>query len=443
VQIYEVGCADGVHFLAQEYVAGQNLRQFLARSGPLETKLAVNIMRQVAAALHKSSQRAIVHRDIKPENIMLANNGEVKVADFGLARFARDGAGVDLTQVGVTMGTPLYMSPEQVEGRTLDPRSDIYSFGVTCYHMLAGRPPFEGDTALSVAIQHVKKEPARLEDLRPDLPGGLCRTIHKMLAKNPADRHQQPAELLRDLRTLQIEGLPDDWSPERDDWGTPELIALADARIEATQRLDAVMKSETTRGGRSRIWLLAAGALAAFLAGTACAWLTRPSPLLQLPADQTPQIERRASAREQYFFVAVPLGAEAALKSVEQYFPPDKDPMNEYYVRLSKQRLADLYLANEEFDKALAYYSELANIESETQFQAFGLVGQANVYALQGDKTRAYEKLASLKPVYDKLRQPNLRYELRRQLEPDLRTRFDRQVLEDRGGQQTGGKKDG
>ena len=98
-----------------------------------------------------------MHRDIKPENIMLAPNGDVKVADFGLARIDRRDEGVDLTQVGVTMGTPLYMSPEQVEGRHVDPRSDLYSLGVTCYHMLAGRPPFQGDTPLSIAVQHLKE----------------------------------------------------------------------------------------------------------------------------------------------------------------------------------------------------------------------------------------------------------------------------------------------
>ena len=173
VQIYEVGCIDGVHFIAQEYVRGQNLKQLVARRGPLKVRMAINVMRQVAAALQRASSRGIIHRDIKPENIMLASTGEVKVADFGLARVAGDEGRLNLTQVGLTLGTPLYMSPEQVEGRPVDPRTDLYSFGVTCYEMLTGQPPFHGDTALSVAVQHLKSEPPRLEDLRQDLPGAL------------------------------------------------------------------------------------------------------------------------------------------------------------------------------------------------------------------------------------------------------------------------------
>ena len=118
-------------------------------------------MRQIAAALGKAAEQGVIHRDIKPENIMITNTGEVKVADFGLARVIRenDAEATSLTQIGITMGTPLYMSPEQVEGRSLDHRSDLYSFGVLCYHMLTGKPPFVGDTALAVAVQHVKKQP--------------------------------------------------------------------------------------------------------------------------------------------------------------------------------------------------------------------------------------------------------------------------------------------
>ena len=155
VQIYEVGQAGGTYYIAQEYVQGMNLRQWTSRHGAPDLRLALAIMRQVTAALAKAAEHAIVHRDIKPENILLTKSGEVKVADFGLARFQRANEAVDLTQVGITVGSPLYMSPEQVEGRSLDTRSDLYSFGVTCYQMLAGVPPFSGETPLSVALQHL------------------------------------------------------------------------------------------------------------------------------------------------------------------------------------------------------------------------------------------------------------------------------------------------
>src|SRR6478672_13394799 len=197
VQIYEVGCSDGTYYISQEYVPGQNLKQLLSRLGHgVDAVQAVNIIRQASAALHKAAEQKIIHRDIKPENIMITPAGEVKVADFGLARISRDGEALNLTQVGITMGTPLYMSPEQVEGRAVDPRSDIYSLGVTCYQMLAGRPPFDGDTALAVAVQHLRNEPLRLETVRPDIPSGLCRIVHKMLAKNPLDRFQKPADIV-------------------------------------------------------------------------------------------------------------------------------------------------------------------------------------------------------------------------------------------------------
>jgi len=121
VQVYEVGCVDQLHYIAQEYVQGQNLRDYIGRHGPPDLPHALSIMRQVASALVKAAEQGVVHRDIKPENIMLTAGGEVKVADFGLARLTGPGVANDLTQIGITLGTPLYMSPEQVEGKPLDP----------------------------------------------------------------------------------------------------------------------------------------------------------------------------------------------------------------------------------------------------------------------------------------------------------------------------------
>src|SRR4051812_4331359 len=207
VQVYAIGDQDGIAYMAMEYVEGRNLREYLARKGPPDVPLALGIMRQVAAALQRAGELGIIHRDIKPENILLTRKGEVKVADFGLSRcLAGDRQALSLTQSGMTMGTPLYMSPEQVEGKPLDPRTDIYSFGVTCYHMLAGHPPFQGQSPFEVALQHVRSDPAPLSGIRPDLPAGLCAVVHKMLAKDPAQRYQTGRELLRDIGLLR-EGL--------------------------------------------------------------------------------------------------------------------------------------------------------------------------------------------------------------------------------------------
>jgi serine/threonine-protein kinase len=202
VQVYVIGEADGYHFIAEEYVQGLNLREYLNRKGPPDLPVALHIMRQVASALAAAAEAGIVHRDIKPENILLNRRGDVKVADFGLAQLTHADERVDLTQDGVTMGTPLYMSPEQIRGRTLDSRSDIYSFGATFYHMLAGRPPFFGQTGMMVAARHLSEQPEPLGRRRPDLPPELCDFVHRSMEKNPDDRFAGARELLADLRRL-------------------------------------------------------------------------------------------------------------------------------------------------------------------------------------------------------------------------------------------------
>jgi serine/threonine-protein kinase len=203
VQVYQVGEHEGLLYMALEYVDGRNLREHLSHRGPPEPSAAISIMRQAASALQRAAEFGIVHRDIKPENILLTRKGEVKVADFGLSRIISDAQPANnLTQTGTTMGTPLYMSPEQVEGKPLDHRTDIYSLGVTCYHMLAGQPPFEGETAFAVAIQHVQSEPVALSDLRPDLPPELCAIVAKMMAKRPEERYQTAREILQDVKRL-------------------------------------------------------------------------------------------------------------------------------------------------------------------------------------------------------------------------------------------------
>ncbi len=199
VQIYTLGQHQGIHFMVLEYIEGKNLKDYLAKKGPPELTISLNIMRQIAAALHRAAEQSIVHRDIKPENILLTRKGEVKVADFGLSRCFTSEEMLSLTQSGVTMGTPLYMSPEQVQGKTVDPRSDIYSFGVTCYHLLAGETPFRGATAFEVALHHVQSEPPPLSEKRPDLPLDVSHLIHRMMCKNPDDRYQSAKDVLREV----------------------------------------------------------------------------------------------------------------------------------------------------------------------------------------------------------------------------------------------------
>ena len=304
----------------QEYVRGQNLKQLVSRSGPLDASRSVSILRQIAAALNKAGQAKIVHRDIKPENILLMPSGEAKVADFGLARVI-DQSQIDLTQAGLTMGTPLYMSPEQVEGKALDQRSDLYSCGATAFYMLAGHAPFEGETPLSVAIQHLQNAPPSLRDQRTDVPTELCDIVAKLLAKKPTDRHRNAAELLLELRNLDVEGTQ---------YHVPlDVDALADTSdsiggLEATRQLQNLMNTQAVlripSGNRWRTLLLVC---VAFAIGGVAAGLTRSGSVLRWDETATVAIERQETAELQYINACF-ANTEEAWKSVAKFHDPIK-----------------------------------------------------------------------------------------------------------------------
>jgi len=438
VQIYEVGCIEGVHFIAQEYVAGRNLRQVLARHGPLDLPQALSVIRQVAAALQKAAERGVVHRDIKPENILLTADGDVKVADFGLARVVSGDQRVDLTQVGITVGTPLYMSPEQLQGRALDSRSDLYSLGVTSYHMLAGRPPFEGETALSLAVQHLQKAPPPLAEFRPDLPASLCNSIHQLLAKLPDDRCESPSRMLSDLKTLDASGVeysgpigpPTSGAAAQNTAlrNTTMPGTAASRAASAVAQLQSAMLHHRRSKRAIRGWLLVAGGLmAAFAIGAVIARVTRPAPLLRASAATT-MIERQPSAAAQYA-LARQLGTELAYASVGGYFPPEENETNQIYADRAALQLAYLH-ENDHPEQALALYQQLATQDRDSQLAAFGLVGLANLAHREGNAPLAATHVEAL--VEYLLRQtvsvPQSRFtDLERwfhRLEPPLRESF-------------------
>jgi serine/threonine-protein kinase len=355
VQIYEVGQHEGIHFIAQEYVRGKNLAELLRRQASLNPRLVLDILRQVAAALCKAAEQGIIHRDLKPDNILLSHSGEVKVADFGLARMESVDAKT-LTQVGVAMGTPLYMSPEQIEGRPVDVRSDIYSLGVTCYHLLAGAPPHSGDTALAVALHHLNTPPKPLENVRTDLPSGFARVIHRMMAKRPEQRYQTPHELLADLRSLAGQAAAEGWGEGPEGWSLAEWMASADDRSRTAAELSQLMQ-QSAKLDRSR-WRLSGSAAiiaAALVLGALAAIAFRPRPYLTgAPAAS---IEPRDNVWAQLFH-ANTAPSEAAWRAVRQNFP-DEDP---YVHALADAGLARYYLLLEQdYRKALAPLSMLAN----------------------------------------------------------------------------------
>ena len=412
VQVHEVACIDGVHFIAQEYVQGVNLHQYLTRNGTLDLKLALLVLRQAAAALAKASDQNIVHRDIKPENIMITKSGEVKVADFGLARVLQRDGSVQLTQIGMTMGTPLYMSPEQAEGKTLDHRSDIYSLGIACYHVLVGHPPFTGETALAVAVQHLKRAPEPLENVRPDLPPALARIIHKMMAKSPEHRHQSARELIRELRPLLQEHLDEELGDDLPGLDTAGLDVVNTSLHAATRRLDAVMKTRSeSRRRQLQLVFYATAIVVAFAVGGWIAHATAvESPLLEDAARISVYGDTGSLPSQVYLAIkvdeAVPYNdreAEQAWRSVIEHYGETGDELN---IGLARQRLAEIYLDREEWEKSLAEYRELYIIAGDTELElrATALAGQFFIFEQQNRLQEMAATRARLLPLLDKLK---------------------------------------
>jgi len=199
VRAIEAGESGGFHYFAMEFVEGESVYRRLKREGVIPEGEGLQIARHVALALQHAHDAGLVHRDIKPDNIFLAADGQAKLGDLGLARSA--GAEESrLTQTGVMVGTPHYVSPEQAKGSAdVDTRSDIYSLGATLYHMVTGQVPFEGDTAMAVLNKHLNEELPWPADLNDELTDGICLLIAKMMAKDPADRYQEPLELTAEI----------------------------------------------------------------------------------------------------------------------------------------------------------------------------------------------------------------------------------------------------
>jgi len=205
VQVLNVGNAGPLHFIVMQFVEGESVAARMAREGALPWREAARIALGIARGLAAAHAKSIIHRDIKPANILLTPQGEVKVADLGLAKTVSSGGDQDsqLTQVGETMGTPQYMPPEQAaDARTADARSDIYSLGCTLYHLLAGAAPFSGPTAVSVMQQHLTALVPDLAAQRRGIPQPLSNLVGKMMAKRREDRPQSMQEVAAALEQL-------------------------------------------------------------------------------------------------------------------------------------------------------------------------------------------------------------------------------------------------
>lgn len=419
VRIYEVGefragkqnrlrffrsrSAAVYHYIAEEYVSGMNLQFWLRCHGPLEPAQTVRVVSRVAEALQAAADAGIVHRDIKPENILLSSSGEVKVADFGLACFSASEQEnhQSLTQIGTTLGTPFYMSPEQAESRPLDTRSDIYSLGITAFQTLTGKVPFTGSTALAVLLAHLNAPPPSLAELRPDLPAELVRIVERMIAKKPSERYASPKELLADLSQIENSSdvsaskiaAPVFDAADRDH----SLFQSRSEGLERTCRLQtSLAAAELYRGRRSRNFLFsrrfffaAFFALAvAFVAGAVFFCLFLPEAIR--PA--APVIHRFETVEEQWVFAAQ-LGTDSAWQSVIDYFPDQP-----YWTRRALEQKARALILQGEAKKAQGIFEQFArSAPSDRRSVTFGLAGLAWCLAVDGRIDAAGALLSELR----------------------------------------------
>jgi len=227
VTVIDRGVSDGHQYIVFEFVAGENLKQMIERTGPLPVRRVVELAIQIADALAFAHAHGIVHRDVKPQNVLIDGSGEAKVTDFGIARTLDVERGV--TQTGTVLGTSNYLSPEQAEGAPVTPATDVYSLGVVLYELLTGDVPFRGDNLVVVAMKHVTEDPPDVAELRPDLPPRLAQAVRHALEKQPDQRFPSMDAFATELRRCleELGDFDDDRTLVR---GTPAVRAVRAVR---------------------------------------------------------------------------------------------------------------------------------------------------------------------------------------------------------------------
>jgi eukaryotic-like serine/threonine-protein kinase len=312
VGVFDWGSTDGTYFMVMEYVPGLNLRTLLSEYGRLEAAQVVEVGLQVLAALDHAHRHGIVHRDVKPENILIAQDGAIKVADFGLARAYAESS---VSQAeGTVTGTVQYLAPEQIQGQPADPRTDLYAFGVVTFELLTGHPPFTGETSLAIAYQHLSSPVPAPSTVIPDVPAALDSVVLRATEKE-RDRRPASARSMRDEFALMGVGLP----PGRPVVELAAQIPPADLVAQDRATTVTIPRARSPRARRARrVKIVAAVLFVLVLLGTGAwaAWLyavphyTRVPNVLRL----TPQ---RAAARLEAAGLEVTIGRAVFSPTVE------------------------------------------------------------------------------------------------------------------------------
>ncbi|MFN3190699.1 MAG: serine/threonine-protein kinase [Aureliella sp.] len=443
VQVYDVGRDGSVHYIAQEYVAGVNLAQYLEPTTkadeshsdpnrisetPMGIKETLSILLQILGALAKAASSSIVHRDIKPENIMLTPDGQAKVADFGLAR-THVGENPKLTRAGTTLGTPMYMSPEQIKGEEVDSRSDLYSLGVTLFHMLAGRPPFSGDTPLALAMLHTQSDAPSLQQFRDDAPSSLVELVEQLLRKSKDTRPASPDEVLLYLQRHRQMDLAEYW-PEQ----TVPLPNATASSLATTMQATAAM--QTAIGSRRqskisapvRILLGSLGCLAFFALGFSLSF-KQPFQASNLFEG----VPRKATVAEQYGYALLSndtrTSREAKWRAVKQYFPdyqaaePSEAARNLAYSNLASIQLARALHRKKDSSRALKELDKaIGNKEIEPSVKVHALITKATIFESSRDDGVSEEDINSIREIVDEA------IEIWRKQEEDKRDELEGQI---------------
>ena len=205
IRIHDISELNGLHFISMEFFEGITLKDYIKKTGVLSLMQALNIAQQICDGLEAAHRQGVIHRDLKSQNVIIGPTNQIKIIDFGLARCGNLGG---LTATGLIMGTPEYMAPEQVAGKNVDERADIYSLGIILYEMFTGRVPFTGDSAIAVGFKQLKEDPPKPCDINPQLPPEIESVILQALQKNPLSRFLSVAELKSNLEKAALHRAP-------------------------------------------------------------------------------------------------------------------------------------------------------------------------------------------------------------------------------------------